>query len=115
YIDAFGNVQLGATAADLEALGVVLGQSVALGVEFAAVERPGGASAAGAGVRRAAAGGAPAAAARYVRTFADAHGEELILYVDSAGAVALAVNLGSAAARLGLRANDLVRISASVG
>ena len=58
----------------------------------------------------AAAAGAPAVA-RFAQTFADAPAGELIVYVDSAGAVALAVNLGSAAARLRLNANDVVRIS----
>ncbi len=90
YIDVFENVQLDATGADLEALGVMLGQSVELQIERAR------------GVT---------ATARYVRTFADARRNALIVFVDSSHRLALAVNHGSAAARLHLEPNDVVRIS----
>jgi hypothetical protein len=92
YIDVFENVQLDATGDDLEALGVTLGQSVELEIERAR------------GVT---------ATARYARTFADARRDALIVFVDSSRRLALAVNHGSAAARLHLEANDVVRISTS--
>ncbi len=93
YIDVFENVQLDATGEVLEALGVILGQSVELEIERAR------------GVT---------ATARYVRTFADARRDALIVFVDSSRRLALAVNRGSAAARLRLEANDMVRISTCV-
>ncbi len=48
--------------------------------------------------------------ARYLRTFADAAAGELILYEDSSRRLAVAVNQGDAAARLGLAVNDPVPI-----
>lgn len=48
---------------------------------------------------------------RYLRTFADAEPGELLLYEDAAGMLALAVNGGEAAARLGLTAGDEVTIA----
>jgi S-adenosylmethionine hydrolase len=44
------------------------------------------------------------------RTFADVAPGELLLYVDSGGSLALAVNGGSAAAALGLRGGDELRL-----
>ena len=44
------------------------------------------------------------------RTFADVEGGALLLYEDAGGALALAVNGGDAAALLGLRAGDEVRL-----
>jgi S-adenosyl-L-methionine hydrolase (adenosine-forming) len=48
--------------------------------------------------------------ALYARTFADAATDELVLLLDSSGSLALAVNRGSAAERLGLAAGDEVRL-----
>jgi S-adenosylmethionine hydrolase len=72
-VDGFGNVQLDARPADLEA--GRLGHEVAIGKDG----------------RR----------ARYLRTFADAEPGELLLYEDAAGMLALAVNGGEAATELG--------------
>jgi S-adenosylmethionine hydrolase len=44
-------------------------------------------------------------------TFADVAPGELVLYVDSAGQVALAVNGGDAAAELGLESGDPVTVT----
>jgi S-adenosyl-L-methionine hydrolase (adenosine-forming) len=44
------------------------------------------------------------------RTFADVPDGELVVLADSAGYVAIAVNRGSAAARLGVRPGDVVEI-----
>jgi hypothetical protein len=46
--------------------------------------------------------------AAFAHTFADVHAGELILYVDSSGSVALAINGGSAAAKLGIAPGDQV-------
>jgi S-adenosylmethionine hydrolase len=55
-------------------------------------------------------GGNPLAGPPFGVTFGSVAAGELVLYVDSAGRVALAVNRGNAAARLGLAAGDVVRI-----
>ncbi|MBV8219283.1 MAG: SAM-dependent chlorinase/fluorinase [Solirubrobacterales bacterium] len=47
---------------------------------------------------------------RYLRTFADAGAGELFLYEDSSRRLAVAVNQGDAAARLGLGVDDELRI-----
>src|SRR5262249_15256066 len=78
YVDAFGNVQLDAGPADPGRLGLALGQEVVIG------DTP----------------------ARYVRTFGDAGFGELVLYEDSDWRLAVAVNRGSAAERLGVVADD---------
>lgn len=75
-IDRFGNAQLNASHEDLQ--GLKLGHAVSLEL------------------------GDRAFAARYVRTFADAARDELIVYEDSSRALAVAVSHGSAAERLGL-------------
>ncbi len=105
HIDTYGNVLLGATREDLEALGLA---ELAAGAERARADRV--------ALRvhrssRASGASGGAASARYVRTFADAHGDELIVYLDSAGALALAVNRGSAAQRLSVGPGDVVAIS----
>ena len=83
--DRFGNVGLDATHADL---GVKLGAAVTLGVRGAD------------------------APVRYVRTFAEVSPGELLLYEDSSGMLAVAVNGGDAATELGgLRFGDEVRIA----
>jgi S-adenosylmethionine hydrolase len=86
YIDRFGNIQLNASADDMTTAG------------FTAEDR----------LRVEA--GSVAANARYVSTFADAPSRALLVYVDSYGAIALAVNGGSAAAALGLTNGALVTL-----
>jgi S-adenosylmethionine hydrolase len=51
-------------------------------------------------------------AATVARTFADVPAGELVVLADSAGQVAVAVNRGSAAARLGVEPGDVVEIRA---
>ena len=72
-VDSFGNIQLAATGADLDAAGATPGTS--------AYAHLGGRS----------------VTASVGRTFQDASQETLLVYVDSAGRVALAVDRGSAA------------------
>ena len=88
YIDGFGNVQLDAEEPELGRLGLALGQAIELE--------------AASGV---------AARARYVRTFGEAGASELLLYQDSYCRLALAVNQGSAAARLGIAVGDELRLA----
>jgi S-adenosylmethionine hydrolase len=90
YVDRFGNAQLSASHEDLDEVGFRLGHPVALELES---------------------GGS--FAARYVRTFADADPDELIVYEDAAGYLAVAVSHGDAAQRLGLRAQSRLRIFAA--
>lgn len=85
-VDRFGNAQLSAAHEDLEGTGLKLGHPVSL--ELAA----------------------GAFAARYVRTFADAAPQELVVYEDSSRALAVAVSRGSAAERLGLDGDTELRI-----
>ena len=47
---------------------------------------------------------------RYLRTFADADAGELFLYEDSSRRLAVAINRGDAAARLGIAVDDELRI-----
>lgn len=91
-VDGFGNVQLAADAADLTALGVQPGDSVWI-----------------------AAPGGQARAATFARSFADVVPGQPLVFVDSAGRAAIALNLADAAARLGLRVGDEVRLSARGG
>jgi S-adenosyl-L-methionine hydrolase (adenosine-forming) len=86
-VDRFGNVELAAPAELLTGLPAL-------------VELPG------------AAGLAPA---RIASTFGDVSEGELVVYPDSAGRVALALNRGDAAAALGLGPGDVVRIQAARG
>ena len=83
-VDAFGNLELAAVAADLRALGVVVGAAVQLGTGHAA---------------------------RHGATFSDVAPGELLIYEDATGALAIAVAQGDAAARLGLGSGDQVRIT----
>jgi S-adenosyl-L-methionine hydrolase (adenosine-forming) len=87
YIDRFGNVQLDAGDSDLAGLGLELGQAVELRI----------------------AGGRPVRA-RHARTFADARTGEILIYQDSYRRLAVAVNQGSAASRLGIAIDDELRI-----
>ncbi len=73
-VDSFGNVQLAATGADLDAAGAVPGFSVHANL------------------------GGRSVTAMVGRTFRDAPPETLLVYVDAAGRVALAIDGGSAAA-----------------
>jgi S-adenosyl-L-methionine hydrolase (adenosine-forming) len=86
YVDAFGNVQL--DVEEPERFGVELGRELV-------VEAP----AAGAAAR-----------ARCVRTFSEARAGELLLYVDAYRRLALAVNQGSAAARMAIGVGDELRV-----
>lgn len=82
HLDRFGNVQLDAEALDLRA-----GDSVAISVR--SVSWPG----------------------VYGRTFADVPAGELVVYEDSDRRLAVAVNQGSAADRLGVSVGDELRIA----
>jgi S-adenosyl-L-methionine hydrolase (adenosine-forming) len=84
YVDRFGNVQLDGLG---DALGLPPGQSVAISVH--------GESWSGV----------------HGRTFADARVGELLVYEDSDGRLAVAVNQGSAAGRLGISVGDELRIA----
>jgi S-adenosylmethionine hydrolase len=88
YVDRFGNVQLDAGAG--EAAAFTIGQALALE-----------------------AADGVAAHARFVRAFADAGAGELLLYEDSYRRLAVAVNQGSAAERLGISVGDELRIRRS--
>jgi S-adenosylmethionine hydrolase len=79
-IDGFGNVQLDVTHDQLAGSGLKLGRAVRVGGE----------------------------PAQYAQTFADVAPGELLLYEDAYRSLALAVNRGSAAERLGLSADDVV-------
>lgn len=84
YIDTFGNIQLGATGADLDASGATQGNTAHANLNGRSVKATVG------------------------RTFADTIRDGLIVYVDSAGRVALAVNGGSAAGEFGVQVGDTV-------
>ena len=83
-IDGFGNVQLAATHVDLTASGLTVGSPVAVHVRQTA--------------RRALLGA----------TFCDVGLGELVVYIDSAGRVAVAMNGGNAAAALMAQDGDTV-------
>ncbi len=87
YVDGFGNVQLDVEGDEIGTFGLSVGKVLDLTV----------------------AGRGPARA-RFVRTFADARAGELLLYEDSYSRLAVAVNRGSAASRLGLAVDDQLRI-----
>jgi len=86
--DSFGNVILGAAQGDLGTAGLRLGQPVAV--------RTGGRRVLGV----------------VARTFADVAARELLVYEDAGGALAVAVNGGNAAALLGARIGDVLRLEA---
>jgi S-adenosylmethionine hydrolase len=79
-IDGFGNVQLDVSHAQLAGSGLKMGRAVRVQGE----------------------------PAQFARTFADVGPGELLLYEDAYRTLALAVNRGSAAERLGLRPDDSV-------
>jgi S-adenosylmethionine hydrolase len=79
-IDGFGNVQLDVSHAQLAGSGLKMGRPVRVQGE----------------------------PAQFARTFADVGAGELLLYEDAYRTLALAVNRGSAAERLGLHTDDTV-------
>ena len=87
-VDGFGNVQLAAARAELAALGVRPGDQVRIGLGSGGFQL-----------------------ATSAASFDAVAEGELVVLEDSAQLLAIAVNRGSAAARLGLRAPDLVRLS----
>ena len=88
HVDRFGNLQLDAGHKHLDGWGLKLGATVSL--ELRGTIRP----------------------ARYVRTFADAAPDALILYEDAQQRLAVAISHGDAAARLGLEVDDELQIHA---
>jgi S-adenosyl-L-methionine hydrolase (adenosine-forming) len=88
-VDGFGNVQLGALHDDLASIGAGLGDRIELTLESDETH-----------------------VGTYALTFGDVSGGELLLFEDSTLQLALAVNRGRAADRLGVRAGDRLRISA---
>lgn len=87
YVDRYGNVQLAATAADLDVIGA----------------RP--------EARVTVSSRSVVATAVVARTFGDVGPGELVVYTDSDGQLALAENTGDAAGRFGIRAGDPVRLT----
>lgn len=85
-IDGYGNVQLDAAHDDLAGTGLRLGRGVV--VEAGERVEP----------------------ARYAATFADVEPGDLLLYEDAHHVLALAVNRGDAAERLGVRAGESLRL-----
>lgn len=83
-VDSFGNIQLAATGADLDAAGATAGTSAHVNL------------------------GGRSVTASVGNTFVDAGPERLLVYVDSAGRVALAVDRGSAAADFSATPGDQV-------
>lgn len=86
-VDRFGNVQLSLTAADLKLIGAEAGATLTVRV------------------------GRHSATVAYGETFGSVRPGELVAYTDAAGQVALAVNTGNAAQRLGLPPGAHVRVS----
>jgi S-adenosylmethionine hydrolase len=84
--DAFGNVALAAAQDELTAAGLRLGHPVAV--------RAGGRRLLGV----------------VARTFADAAPRQMLVYEDAGGTLAIAINGGDAAALLGVRSGDEVRL-----
>jgi S-adenosyl-L-methionine hydrolase (adenosine-forming) len=83
-VDRFGNVQLQARAQDMEGVGLPLGACVNVAGRFEATRG---------------------------RTFADVARGELVVYEDSSGWIAAAVNGGSAAAALAVEAGSQLTLS----
>jgi S-adenosylmethionine hydrolase len=87
HIDRFGNVQLDLGHEDVIRFGLKMGHALELALDAGTVHR-----------------------ARYVRTFADVSPGELLVYEDADRVLAVAVNRGSAADRIGLDIDDELRI-----
>lgn len=86
-VDRFGNLQLAADAAAAAGAGVTVGENVTL------------------------AAGASTVSVRHATTFGDVAPGEPVLFVDSAGLLALAVRDGRASDRFRLRPGDVVRMA----
>jgi S-adenosyl-L-methionine hydrolase (adenosine-forming) len=86
HVDAFGNLSLVATAADADDAGLQVGRPLRVRAPRRDDE------------------------ARYALTFADAEPGQMVLLVDSARSLALAVNKGDAARKLDLGAGDRVEL-----
>jgi S-adenosylmethionine hydrolase len=86
-VDRFGNVQLSVTGADLDRIGAELGKTLMVTLGRHSVRMP------------------------YDATFGAVPPGELVAYTDAMGRVALAVNAGNAAQRLGLPPGARVRVS----
>jgi hypothetical protein len=93
-VDGFGNVQLGALYEDLEDIGIGIGSGRGHRVELTLAS-------------------GETHVGNYALTFSDVADGELLLFEDSTMQLALAVNRGRAADRLGVRAGDQLRISAA--
>jgi S-adenosyl-L-methionine hydrolase (adenosine-forming) len=89
YIDRFGNIQLNLTSQDLEKVGIVPGTKVEVEVRF---ERYFAVAA---------------------RTFAEVRTGDIVLYEDSYGNIALAINQGNAAGMFSLRVGQEVLLSSA--
>jgi S-adenosylmethionine hydrolase len=87
YVDRFGNAQLNVSSDEMSEAGIEPGDRIEIEA------------------------GPGSGVARFARTFADAAEGELLAYLDSYGALALAVNRGDARARLGLELDTAVRIT----
>lgn len=87
YVDRYGNVQLAATAADLDVIGARSAGRVTVSSRSVV------------------------ATAVVGRTFGDVGPGDLVVYIDSDGQLALAENTGDAASRFGIRAGDPVRLT----
>ena len=87
YVDRFGNMQLNLTAADALSAGMSPGMRVELALPLERYY------------------------AVVASTFADARPGELILYEDSYGSLAIAINGGDAASTLQARAGDELRVA----
>jgi S-adenosyl-L-methionine hydrolase (adenosine-forming) len=87
-VDRFGNIQLSIEAADLDRLGVRMDTAITVTLGRRSLSVP------------------------YLETFGAVPAGELVAFLDSAGCVALAVNGGNAAQRLGLPPGAHVRITA---
>jgi S-adenosylmethionine hydrolase len=87
HIDRFGNVQLDVGHDDVIRFGLKMGHPIELRLDAGAVH-----------------------CARYVRTFADVAPGELLVYEDANRVLAVAVNHGNAADRIGLAVDDELRI-----
>jgi S-adenosylmethionine hydrolase len=91
YLDRFGNVQLDARGEEMDQAGIAPGERIE--IEAAGHTSPG----------------------RYARTFADVPEGALLAYLDSYGALALAVNRGDARALLGIEPEAEIRVRRDAG
>jgi S-adenosylmethionine hydrolase len=90
YVDRFGNLQLNAAHGDLSGTGLRLGHPAVLTLADGSTH-----------------------VAQYVRTFADAGRQELLVYEDASRRLAVAVAHGDAARTLGLAVDDELEIRGS--